>query len=84
MRCLEIQDFLCDILLFILQNNLKINLVIKFDAFEYITLNSNNIAILRFCSIKTTQQTFCYFSLHLKYRKCCLKYVANSCTLSFS
>jgi len=61
MRCLEIQDFLCDILLFTLQKNLKIDFVIKFDAIEYIIMNSNNIAILRFCSIRTTQQAFCYF-----------------------
>ncbi len=81
MCCLKIQNFLRNILLFMLQNNLEIDFVIKFNAFKYIILDSNNIVILCFCLIKTMQQTSCYLSLYLKYREYCLKYIANLCTL---
>jgi len=84
MRCLKIQNFLRDVLLFTLQDNLKINFVIKFDTIKHITINSNNIVTLRFCLIKATQQAFNYLFSHFKYRECCLKYVANSCTLFFN
>jgi len=67
-----------------LQNNLKINFVIKFDTIKYITINFNNIVMLRFCLIKATQQTFNYLFLHFKYREYRLKYVANSCILSLN
>jgi len=83
-RYLEIQDFLRDILLSILRKNLEIDSTIKFDAIEHIIINSNSIAILRFCSIRVAQQTFYYLFSHLKYRECRLKYVVNSCILSFN
>jgi len=54
-RCLKIQNFLRDVSLFMLRNNLKINFVIKLNIIKYITINFNNIAMLRFCLIKTTQ-----------------------------
>ncbi len=60
-RCLKIQNFLYNILLSMLQDNLKINFVIKFNAIEYITIDFNNIVILCFCSIKATQQAFNFF-----------------------
>ena len=44
-----------------LQNNLEINFITKFDTIKYITIDFNNIAILRFYSIKTTQQAFNFF-----------------------
>ncbi len=84
MRYLKIQNFLRDILLFTLQDNLKIDFAIKFDAFKYIILDFNNIAILRFCSIKIAQQVFCYLFLYLKYCEYCFKYIANSCILSLN
>jgi len=67
-----------------LQNNLKIDSTIKFNVFKYIILNSNSIAILYFCLIKTTQQAFYYLFLYLKYCEYCFKYIVNSYILSFS
>jgi len=61
MRCLEIQDFLCNISSFTLQENLKIDSIIKLNAIKYIIINFNSIAILRFCSIKIAQQAFYFF-----------------------
>ncbi len=67
-----------------LRDNLKIDLVIKFDVFEYIILDFNDIVILRFDLIRATQQFFFFFFLYFKYRKYCLKYIANSYTLFFN
>ncbi len=55
MRCLEIQNFLRNVLSFTLRNNLKIDFVIKLNVIKHITIDFNNIATLRFCLIKTTQ-----------------------------
>jgi len=44
-----------------LRDNLKIDLVIKFDVFEYIILDFNDIVILRFDLIRATQQFFFFF-----------------------
>ncbi len=44
-----------------LQDNLKINSIIKFNTIKYIAIDFNNIAILYFCLIKITQQAFKFF-----------------------
>jgi len=67
-----------------LQDNLEINSIIKFNTIKYIIIDSNSIAILHFCLIRIVQQAFCYLSLYLKYYKYCFKYILDSCILSFS
>jgi len=74
MRCLEIQDSLCDVSSFTLQNNLEINLVIKLNAIEHMKEIFNNTKLLDFNSIKATQQAFDNLSLRRKYNKCRLKH----------
>jgi len=58
MRCLEIQDSLCDVLSFTLRNNLKIDLVIKLNAIEHMKKIFNSTKLLDFNLIRTTQQAF--------------------------
>jgi len=74
MRCLEIQDSLCDVLSFTLRSDLEINSIIKLDAIEHMKKIFNNTRLLDFDSIKATQQAFDNLSLRRKYNKCRFKH----------
>jgi len=74
MRCLEIQDSLCDVSSFMLRNDLKIDFVIKLNAIEHMKKIFNDTRLLNFDSIKATQQAFDNLSLRRKYNKCRLRH----------
>jgi len=74
MRCLEIQDSLCDVSSFTLRDDLEINSIIKLNAIEHIKKIFNDIKLLNFDSIRATQQAFNNLSLRRKYNKCCLRH----------
>ncbi len=63
MRCLEIQDFLCDVSSFTLRDDLEIDFVIKLNAIEHMKKIFNDIKLLNFNSIRATQQAFDNLSL---------------------
>jgi len=74
MRCLEIQDSLCDVSSFTLRSDLEINSIIKFNAIEYMKKIFNNTKLLDFNLIRIAQQAFDNLSLRRKYNKCCSRH----------